>query len=89
MNRIIEWLTNNSEPDAPKQTVYVWQDANSNPPTEEMLCLVVREHNGKFGTVHFDLFCPGQGWMQIAGFHVGVVVLWMKEPFVPEKNNRK
>ena len=86
MNKILKWFTNDKDA-VPKKTIYVWQDV-ANLPTKETSCLVIRKNNDVLGMVHFDLFCPGIGWMQIAGHHVGEVVLWMEEPPNPEYNRK-
>lgn len=75
MNKILKWL-------APR-TIYVWHDAETNPPTEEGMYLVIREHQGKRGTAHFGLFRPDMGWMQIRGTLIGRVVLWTEFPETP------
>ena len=77
MNKIIEWFT--------PRTTYVWYDVNEEQPIEEGRYLVIREHCGKLGSAHFDLYCVDQGWMQILGAHVGTVVLWTEAPETPEQ----
>lgn len=77
MNKIIQWLK--------PRTTYVWYDVNKKLPTKEGIYLVIRENRGKRGGAHFDLYCLGEGWMQIRNTLVGTVVLWTEAPETPEK----
>jgi len=77
MNKIMKWLV--------PRTTYVWYDANEKSPPEEGRYLVIREHQGKRGNAHFDLYCNDIGWMQTNSSRIGTVVLWTETPEQVEK----
>jgi len=77
MNKIMKWLT--------PRTTYVWHDVNEESPPEEGRYLVIREHHGKLGSAHFDLYCADHGWVQTLDSRIGMVVLWTESPEIPEQ----